>query len=134
MGSSAFLLPMEARGLYREMLTQAWRRGAWLPNDPVAIQRAVGATNDEWMRSWPFVARFWRIDGDKIVNDTQVEIYTIAATKKGVFEERARKAAELRWHASSNASSIAQALLEQCPPISDLRSPSLKKASGNSKA
>ena len=29
-GSSGFLLPLEARGLYREMLTQAWQRGGRL--------------------------------------------------------------------------------------------------------
>jgi len=74
-GSSAFLLPMEARGMYREMLTQAWRRGARLPNDHEAIRRAIGATPGEWRRAWPAVQKFWRVDGDQLVNDTQLEIY-----------------------------------------------------------
>lgn len=75
MGSSGFLLPLEARGLYREMLTQAWRRGARLPNDHEAIRRATGTTNAEWRRTWPKVERFWRVDGDSLINDTQLEVY-----------------------------------------------------------
>ena len=41
--TSGFLLPMEARGLYREMLTQAWMRGARLPNDPASSTWATSA-------------------------------------------------------------------------------------------
>ena len=55
-GSSGFLLPMEPRGLYREMLTQSWRRGGTLPNNPEAIRRATGCTVEEWDRAWPTVA------------------------------------------------------------------------------
>src|SRR3990167_325190 len=77
-GSSAFGLPLEARGLYREMLTQAWRRGARLPNDHDQIRRMAGVTKSEWRRTWPFVERFWRVDGDGLVNDTQLEIYADA--------------------------------------------------------
>jgi hypothetical protein len=66
MGSSAFLLPMEPRGLYREMLTQAWRRGGRLPNNPDAIRRAVGCTLDEWDRCWPIVEQLWRVEGDDL--------------------------------------------------------------------
>jgi len=95
-GSSGFLLPMEARGLYREMLTQAWRRGAKLPNDHEAIRRAIGATNAEWKRSWPKVAGFWRVDGEDLVNDTQQAIYADAQAKsesarvRGIASARAR--------------------------------------------
>lgn len=96
MGSSAFLLPMEARGIYREMLTQAWRRGARLPNDHVQIQRAIGATSREWTRSWPKVERFWRIDGDGLVNDTQVQVYAEARDGATRATDRARRAAQAR--------------------------------------
>jgi uncharacterized protein YdaU (DUF1376 family) len=101
-GSSAFLLPLEARGLYREMLTQAWRRGARLPRDPEAIRRAVGATTDEWRRQWPRIKRYWRVVGKTIVNDTQVEIYaetkarTVRASLRGVA------GAAARWGARSH--------------------------------
>jgi uncharacterized protein YdaU (DUF1376 family) len=65
MGSSAFLIAIEPRGLYREMLTQAWRRGAKLPNDHEQIRRAVGATEAEWSRCWPLIERFWRVEGTR---------------------------------------------------------------------
>lgn len=88
MGSSGFLLPLEARGLYREMLTQAWRRGAKLPDDPEAIRRACGATVGEWRRCWPTVRKFWEIKGDYIVNETQVEIYEEARARADRASER----------------------------------------------
>ena len=96
--SRGYVLPMEARGMYREMLTQAWRRGASLPNDPEAIQRAIGATPAEWRRSWPKVRKFWRVDGDQLVNDTQVMIYRRSMELAKFYKERATKAAKGRWN------------------------------------
>jgi uncharacterized protein YdaU (DUF1376 family) len=124
MGSSAFLLPLEARGLYREMLTQAWRRGAQLPNDPEAIRRAIGATIGEWRRAWPTVQRFWRVSGDRLVNDTQLEIF---ADAKGRFERaqaRAQAGAQAKLkqvlkHTLSTCSSTAQAGASVSVSVSD---------------
>lgn len=99
MGSSAFLLPMEARGLYREMLTQAWTRGARLPASYEAIRRATGCTIEEWDRSWPEIKKYWREDGAHLVNDTQLEIYSKAM---GISEKRSalgKKGAEARANA-----------------------------------
>ena len=96
-GSSAFLLPLEPRGLYREMLSQAWRRGASLPNDPDAIKRAVGATDAEWRRCWPQVERFWLVEGDSIYNPTQRLIYAEAQRMSQRATERARKGGLVRW-------------------------------------
>lgn len=89
-GSSGFLLPMEARGVYREMLTQAWRRGARLPNDHETIRRAIGATVAEWRRSWPRLVKYWRVDGDALVNDTQLEIYRAATSLQTIRREVGR--------------------------------------------
>jgi uncharacterized protein YdaU (DUF1376 family) len=99
MGSSAFLLPLEPRGLYREMLTQAWRRGARLPNDPEAIRRAVGCTEKEWRANWPTIERYWRIDGDGLVNDTQAEVYAKALAVHQQAVERGRKGGKARARA-----------------------------------
>lgn len=110
MGSSAFLLPMEARGLYREMLTQAWRRGARLPNDPEAIRRATGTTDAEWERSWPKIKRYWRTDGDNLVNDTQLEVF--ASAKEA--QERAQARAQAGAQASAQARR--ERKLKQSPP------------------
>jgi uncharacterized protein YdaU (DUF1376 family) len=94
--SSAFLLPQEARGVYREMLTQAWGRGARLPNDHEAIRRATGTTTKEWTRAWPLIARYWRVDGNDLVNDTQQAIYAEAMGRKDSATTRARGAAIAR--------------------------------------
>jgi uncharacterized protein YdaU (DUF1376 family) len=90
---------MEARGVYREMLTQAWRRGARLPKDHEAIRRAIGATPKEWARSWPLIERFWREDGDELVNDTQLLIYAEAKQRSSNASARGQAGAQARWHA-----------------------------------
>jgi uncharacterized protein YdaU (DUF1376 family) len=95
--SRGFLLPLAARGLYREMLTQAWRRGGSLPRVEKEIRRAVGVTSDEWRRYWPLVKPFWRVEGDRLVNDTQQEIYAEAERRAAFHRERATKAARARW-------------------------------------
>jgi uncharacterized protein YdaU (DUF1376 family) len=97
-GSSAFLLSLEARGLYREMLTQAWRRGARLPAHPEAIKRAVAATGDEWDRAWPVVAPYWRETPDGVlVNDTQIAIFNETQARVVTNKARAEHAARTRW-------------------------------------
>lgn len=97
-GSSGFLLPLEARGLYREMLTQAWRRRAQLPADYETIRRAIGATEAEWTRSWPAVEAYWRRTTEgTLVNDTQVEIFNEAQARAVTNNARATKAARARW-------------------------------------
>jgi uncharacterized protein YdaU (DUF1376 family) len=96
-GSSAYLLPMEARGLYREMLTQAWRRGARLPNDHEAIRRAIGATAAEWRRCWPKIERYWRVEGPDLVNDTQLEVYRETEAMAARATARGMAGARSRW-------------------------------------
>ena len=103
MGSSGFLLPMEPRGLYREMLTQAWRRGARLPNDHETIQRATGCTAAEWKRCWPQVEPHWRVEGASIVNDTQLEVYAKCLAEFQAASERGKKGAQARAQAGAQA-------------------------------
>lgn len=134
MGSSAFLLPLEPRGLYREMLTQAWRRGGRLPSDHEAIRRAVGCTGAEWRRCWPQIERYWRLDGGDYVNDTQLDVLTetVAAMERNI--ERGRKGGRARWgkeppepppdddaqamltHSLSTAQVEPKHMLGACPP------------------
>lgn len=109
-GSSAFSLPLEARGLYREMLTQAWRRGAQLPNDHEQIRRMTGVTIAEWKRSWPLVKGYWKSEGSTLVNRTQVEVYKECKIRVEKSLTRARRGAAARWKpSSSNAQAHAQA-------------------------
>lgn len=75
-GSSASYLPLDARGLYREMLSEAWARGANLPNDHEAIRRICRVTEAEWDRCWPQIASHWETRGDLLINTTQLELYS----------------------------------------------------------
>lgn len=104
------MLPQEARGIYREMLTQAWRRGARLPNDHAMIRRATGTTPEEWDRAWPLIARYWREVDDWIVNETQQEVYHEALGVQQRASKRGKNGAKAR------SLSTAQAVLEQQPP------------------
>jgi uncharacterized protein YdaU (DUF1376 family) len=86
--SQAFGMSIEARGLYREMLSRAWLNGGWLPNDHAAIRRLIGASELEWKRCWPLIEHYWRIDAaGRLVNDVQVTLYEAAKTRF----ERARR-------------------------------------------
>jgi len=97
--SSASSLPLEARGLYRELMSRAWARGCRLPNDAHSIQRLVGATDAEWDRSWPLVEGYWHPDpsGRYLVNDTQLEVYDETVARGERSSERGRKANLSRW-------------------------------------
>lgn len=97
MGSSAFGLSLEARGLYREMLSQSWLRGARLPADHASIRRLVAASEREWKRCWPLIEKFWTVEGDYLVNKVQQEVYAITRAKQKRATDRASKAAEARW-------------------------------------
>jgi uncharacterized protein YdaU (DUF1376 family) len=128
-GSSAALLPMEAQGVYRSMLTQAWRRGAKLPNDHVAIQRAIRCTAAEWDRTWPAIQRYWRVAGPHLVNETQLGVYVDALDAADEKKARARNAANARWErerarafAQAHAQAVPEHMLVQCSPVSGLRS------------
>lgn len=104
-GSRGHTLPMEARGLYREMLTQAWNRGAQLPNDHEEIRRITACSEKEWKRSWPKVAPFWVVQDELLVNLTQVAVYAEAKAAADAAYARAQAGGYAR----------AQALLKQVP-------------------
>jgi len=95
-GSSAPLLPMEAQGIYRAMLSQAWRRGAKLPADPEAIQLLIRCKAKEWKRSWPLVKPYWVEEDGYLVNETQLSIYSDASARRDRAREHARAAARAR--------------------------------------
>lgn len=91
MGSSAWELPLEARGLYREMLSQAWWRKARLPADLGMVQRLCNVSTEEWDRTWPRVEKYWRQEGENLVNDTQIAVYQEALAKAQAAQDRASK-------------------------------------------
>lgn len=107
------------------MLTQAWRRGARLPNNPEAIRRAVGCTEREWRKHWPSVAPYWREAGGWLVNDTQLEVYAEALLRREQASRRGRNGAAKRWgkpaggDAQASARADAQASAQGIASVSD---------------
>lgn len=99
-GSSAALLPMEAQGIYRAMLSHAWRRGAKLPVDKEEIRLLIRCREKEWNRSWHLVEKYWREEGGFLVNDTQREVYA--------EQEQRHARAQARSQAGAQASAQAR--------------------------
>jgi len=121
-GSSAALLPMEAQGIYRAMLSHAWRRGARLPTDLEEIRLIIRCREEEWKRSWPKVQKYWRNDGDSLVNDTQLEVYSEAMERAMRAKARSESAAQASAQARAQARAKAERQgsskrkLKQSPP------------------
>lgn len=114
--SSAKALPIAHRGLYREMLTAAWSLGARLPANHADIRRLVGVETKEWKLLWPRVEPYWRLDGEFLVNDTQLEVYAEAVRQRSAATKRGKAGADARWNREQGARSAgadAQALPTQ---------------------
>jgi uncharacterized protein YdaU (DUF1376 family) len=92
-------MEMEARGLYREMLTQAWMREAALPNDHEQIRLLCACSLKVWKRCWPKVEPFWVIEGDRLVNVTQVVVYLEAKAAADAAYARAQAGGQARAQA-----------------------------------
>lgn len=129
--SSAKALSIAHRGLYREMLTAAWLLGAKLPKDHADIRRLVGVELKEWNALWPKVSPYWRVDGDFLVNDTQLEIYAEAQRRAEAASSRGKAGADAKWKrqrsqgnaeadAQGNAQGDAQASPAQSPQSQSL--------------
>ncbi len=139
-GSSAFMLPIEARGLYREMLSAAWRRGAKLPNDHDAIKRAVGATDEEWARCWPQIEKYFRVKRGSLVNDTQVEIYrntmaiqsarSRAGRRGGQVTQQLRRLSRIQAKLEANAKASAESKINPPSPSPVHKNPPTPLAGG----
>jgi len=113
--SDAFTLPIAARGLYREMLTQAWVRGGSLPSDPGRIRRACGVTVEEWNELWPQIASYWATEGERIFNAVQREVMDAS---KRLSKTRAKAGA--KGAANRQAKRVAKSKPPSPSPSQDL--------------
>jgi hypothetical protein len=84
-------LTLEAQGLHRELVTAAMRRGGRLPNSPDILRRVAGCAADEWKRSWPVVARFWRAEADWLLPGPEVRLYVSRYRRCPPLVERTRR-------------------------------------------
>jgi uncharacterized protein YdaU (DUF1376 family) len=109
-GSDGWLLPLKERGLYREMLSQAWKRGASLPEDPATIQAICNVSAADWEALWPAVKGFWKSEDGRLVNETQAKVYVDAKGR----HERAQARSQAGAQASAQARRLA--VLKQSTP------------------
>lgn len=97
-GSRAFMLPLELRGLYRELLTAAWHECASLPADLDEVRsKIVLVSEEEWARTWPTIARYWQLVDGRLVNLQQQAIYAEAQARYAHLSALGRAGARKRW-------------------------------------
>lgn len=130
-------------GSYMKLIIHQWRRGHMRIESIPAI---TGLSPDAWSIAQASLKDRLSIDEAGLVFVPRVDKEKgIAEKKTSVFKERARKAAAKRWEShnaakqkakeNTDASSIAQALLEQCPSPSPLplNSPSPLRSEGEAR-
>jgi len=122
------------RGAYTDLLFFAWDAGAPIPKDPARLATLLGCTPKMLASVWPAI-RVKLIETEDGYISERLEIERRKALAlRAKASEKAAIAAASRWgHAPSNArsnapstksygprdaSSIAQAMLGQCPPSS----------------
>lgn len=122
-GSPLQMLPLGSRGLYSEMLTQAWAtRGRLEMTAEDEIMRLVRAMPEEWAVAWPRIRHYWSAVADPetgaevLVNRKQLEVYLGALKAREVTLTRNKKA---------NAASVAarKAAKEAVKPVAATASP-----------
>ena len=92
--------PLAARGLYSEMLTQAWAARGRLPvTEEDEIMRLVRAIPEEWALAWPKVRNCFvaatdpRTGAGVLVNRRQLKVYLDALRSREATLTRNRNAA-----------------------------------------
>jgi uncharacterized protein YdaU (DUF1376 family) len=122
-------------GAYLLLIMDYWRNGA-PPDDDLILENITKMNKKEWKNVRNVVLNFFElIDGFWVHSRIKKEMEE-AIKSKHIAEEKAKKAAESRWgkipskqqssNAPSNAPSISQAMLEECPSPSPLPLNTLK--------
>jgi len=120
-------LSTEQSGAYLHLLMHSWKSGP-LPSDSDVLRRITRLSEDAWSIAWPMLSGFFKQTNERNLVQPRLEMERAAwGAKKTVSVARARRAAMSRWdkERSSDASSMPQAMLEQCPspppPPKDLK-------------
>lgn len=116
-------LSLEQHGAYLLLILDYWRNGP-PPDDETTLARIIGSPVSVWRRLAPTLRPLFRVEGGEL-RHKRIDAEIAAATeRKGKAVAKAGLAAAARWSkqqpmdASSNAPSIPQAMLEQCPSSS----------------
>ena len=110
-------LTTEQHGAYLLLLFDYWRNGA-LPDDDATLARVCRLSADAWSMHSASLRSFFFKGEDGLLHQKRIDAEIAKAQlNQAVSSDRAKKAAAARWNkdAPSNAPSITQALLVQCP-------------------
>jgi uncharacterized protein YdaU (DUF1376 family) len=136
-------MTLAERGAYWDLILFSWARGGPLPNDRKQLAKLLGVPLRQFEEAWQGVReKFDKVPGG-LANARLERERAYALAKREKWSERAAKGAKERWHPDSprdassikndassinagHASSISQAMLRQCPPISSLHSPDIR--------
>jgi uncharacterized protein YdaU (DUF1376 family) len=106
-------------GAYLLLIFECWTQSK-LPDDDAALARIACLAVRNWRKIRPVIEPFFVVGGGSWTHKRVDAEKERAKTRKAQFSEKASRAANARWNAPSNASSIAtsngHALLEDCPP------------------
>lgn len=125
-------------GAYLLLLMAYWRERVALPDDDEQLRAITRSSKAEWVKLRPVLARKFKVDAGVWWHKRVESEIAAAEARAKKAAEKAKKAASARWkhgdeHPTSNATSIPQAMHEECPtpsPTPSLSESSEAKASG----
>lgn len=119
-------------GCYFLLIVAAWPRGGTLPDDNERLAAIARLPLEEWMNIRPVLQEFFQMKDREWIHKRVQKEREKAMEQKEKFSTRAQKAASARWEKEqqNNATSNAQAMLEECPSPSP--SPSTASLSSSS--
>jgi uncharacterized protein YdaU (DUF1376 family) len=111
-------LTTEQHGAYLLMLFACWQHGS-IPNDDHVVCRVTGLSTDAWSNAKSILLAYFKHNEAKIWHSRIDRELLAARDRKQRYSQRGKAGSAARWgkeeNASSNATSIKQAMLEQCP-------------------
>jgi uncharacterized protein YdaU (DUF1376 family) len=111
-------LTTEQHGAYLLLILDYWRNGP-APDDDAVLQQITKLDRSAWKKHRPALARLFQVDDGEWKHKRIDQELAAAQTHSERRSSKAKAAAQARWaNATSNAPSMPQAMLEECPPQS----------------
>ena len=129
-------LTTEQHGAYLLLIMDYWRSGK-LPDNDAVLMQITRLQPKAWSNARAMLEQFFSIENGFWIHSRIDKELELAQKNKDTASQKATKAAMARWNkdnATSNATSINQAMLEQCPSPSPSPSSLPSKSSSKNKS
>lgn len=127
-------LTTEQHGAYLLLIIDYWRNGP-APDDDDTLQQITKLDRARWRKHRPVLSKLFRIEDGEWRHKRIDQELASARENAERRTNKAKAAAEARWsNAASNARSMPEALLGECPPPSPSPSPSPEGIDGEVKS